>query len=320
MSATSVTPECHPLEDLKESDFPLLDEYSYSRAIKFFKGSAQRKIIKYIQRANQRILFTSSSEIAEELDISQSMVKKTFYKLQEAGIILAGAQSYDRKKRMHGQKIIFCGPLDEEKERTVSPYSDTPQGQPLSPSKIERSLKDKNLSILETMAEKILSWTDEQMQQWYPLLARAGFRSAQIQQIVENLQARLKPLDLIPVSLEYAEWELAHGKMVDKEGRAVEDPASFVFSSLSLRGCYRRPKGYKDELEEALDAEKNRQAKREKLEEEAFQNWLDSLSDKDKEEYERERTGKAFPEPASIFLRAKWKEVAGKYGSVPEIP
>ena len=60
--------------------------------------------------------------------------------------------------------------------------------------------------------------------------------------------------------------------------------------------------------------------KRKTLEEESFKNWLDTLSDKDKEELENERNGKAFLESAFIFMRSKEKEVAGKQGSVPDIP
>lgn len=195
---------------------------------------------------------------------------------------MAGEQAYDKQKRKHGQKIIFCGPIDEEKNTSTPP-----EWQPLSPSKRDRSLEDKNLSILDPLVEKLLSWTDEQMQEWYPHLFGEGFQSSQIHQIVNDLHTRCRSLDLIIKSLDYAEWELAHGKMVDKEGRVVGKPASYLFTSLKQQGHYRRPQGYVDPLEKALEEEKRRQEdllkQREAIEEKVFQGWLDSLSDKDKE-------------------------------------
>ena len=85
----------------------------------------------------------------------------------------------------------------------------------------------------------------------YPHLARAGFGPAQVKQVREALASRDLPDDLVEESLGYAEWELEHGTMVDAKGQPIAKPADWVFKSLAMHGCYRRPAGYVDPLEEA---------------------------------------------------------------------
>jgi hypothetical protein len=103
--------------------------------------------------------------------------------------------------------------------------------------------------------------TREVYRERYPNLANCGFGLNQLQQIQGLLASKDISTELVVVSLDYAEWELAHGSMIDGKGEAVSSPADWVYKALATHGYYRRPKDYEDPLEKAraaLEAEVSR--------------------------------------------------------------
>ena len=112
----------------------------------------------------------------------------------------------------------------------------------------EETAEQKALRLLEAL-------TEDDMAYHWPNLAKVGFGTYQIRQIIERLtQANLSMKNVIQ-GLTHAEWELAAGSMRAKTGQQVSKPVDWVFISLSKTGYYRRPEGYVSPQEQAeLDA------------------------------------------------------------------
>ena len=158
----------------------------------------------------------------------------------------------------------------------------------------------------ENTESKLKSLSDSDIEFYWPNLMRHGFGTNQIHQIIERLKKVEKALNYIFRSLDYAEWELEHGKMTDKNGESVRDPNSFVFSSLAKHGYYRRPPDYISPEEQAeedarKEAERIKKA-REKREQEEFEAWKKSLSDETYQEIMKHKKG-----PEEPFLKNYWK-------------
>lgn len=164
---------------------------------------------------------------------------------------------------------------------------------------------------------KLLSLTDNDLEFYWPNLFRHGFTTHQIRQIVERLKKIDKSADLVLRSLDYAEWELEQGSMLDKDGNAVENPCSFVFNSLAKTGYYRRPKGYVSPEEQAeedrkaqAEALKKKIEERERIEKEAREAkereeckaWWESLGEEERRELEAQRKG-----PFEVWRLHYWK-------------
>jgi hypothetical protein len=156
--------------------------------------------------------------------------------------------------------------------------------------------------------EKTLSISQERISMTWPKLAAAGFGADQVEQIGRALAELGKPTDRIVQSLDHAEWELENGKMMDKEGKPVADPCSWVFRSLARTGYYRRPAGYVSAEEQAIrDAEVEVKAQaqaRQKAEISRFEAWRDSLSAAALHDALKGHPGG----PKDAWLRKVWKE------------
>lgn len=130
--------------------------------------------------------------------------------------------------------------------------------------------------------KKNLSISQERIQLTWPHLARHGFGVPQVDQIVLALAELGTGPDKVVQGLHHAEWELEHGKMLDKNGVPVADPCSWVFRSLARTGYYRKPPGYVSPEEQALlDAEetaKKLAATRQRAEQAQYEAWRAGLS------------------------------------------
>ena len=106
--------------------------------------------------------------------------------------------------------------------------------------------------------------------------------------------------------LTYAEWELEHRTMRDKNGEPVTHPLNWVFSSLARTGYYRRPQGYVSPQEQVeIDAaEENERVKkaRDARKKSAFEAWCAGLSPEEKNVIIAPGN-RAFPMPEDTALR-----------------
>lgn len=120
----------------------------------------------------------------------------------------------------------------------------------------------------------------------WPNLAKAGFGTCQIRQILARLFQVGIGAGNLAQGLTYAEWELEHGTMRDKNGEPVSHPLNWVFSSLARTGYYRRPQGYISPQEQAeIDAtveEERLKKAREARKKSAFEAWCAGLSPQEK--------------------------------------
>lgn len=158
----------------------------------------------------------------------------------------------------------------------------------VTPSFLTEKTDRKNLSVFyeeqnsETAIHRLESLSEEDVAFHWPNLAKAGFGTCQIRQILARLFQVGIGAEKLAQGLTYAEWELEHGTMRDKNGEPVAHPLNWVFSSLARTGYYRRPQGYISPQEQAeIDAaEEDEWLKkaREARKKSAFEAWCSGLS------------------------------------------
>jgi len=129
-----------------------------------------------------------------------------------------------------------------------------------TPSILKEIDRENTLSISsekagQAAANRLEALTEDDLAFHWPELARLGFGTHQIRQILQRLAQVNIGADKITQGLTHAEWELTAGKMRDKNGEPIASPASWVFAILAKQGYYPRPHGYVSPLEQAaLDA------------------------------------------------------------------
>ena len=93
------------------------------------------------------------------------------------------------------------------------------------PSILEKIDRKKNLSISSQNPlehkERLEALNEEDMAFHWPELARSGFGTAQIRQIIQRREQIGEDIRHVMQGLTYAEWALAHNAMHDKNGAAV---------------------------------------------------------------------------------------------------
>lgn len=146
-----------------------------------------------------------------------------------------------------------------------------------------RKIDRKTLSISEDHATaRLLALSENDYALHWPRLAQAGVGVSLIEQVVDELRKIGKSTEKILEGLSYAEWELEHGVLLDKNGVQVGDPAGWMYRALSTNGSYRRPRGYVSPEEQALldatEEANRRKAALEQLAAREFEIWRDSLS------------------------------------------
>lgn len=152
-------------------------------------------------------------------------------------------------------------------------------------------------SILEKTDRNILSISSEKSKRYaallealseedfafhWPELAKAGFGTIQIRQIMERRAQVGETLEHILQGLTYAEWELASQCMTTHKGEPVSTPLNWVFKILATQGYYPRPKAYISPEEQAerdreLTVRREKEAYEARLEAEA-EAWIASLT------------------------------------------
>jgi hypothetical protein len=157
----------------------------------------------------------------------------------------------------------------------------------------EEKIDKKNLSLSFEETEKLESirkleaLTEDDISFHWPTLARLGFGTHQIRQIILRLaQVSIGP-ERIVQGLHHAEWATSAGTMYDKNGEPVADPLNWTFSILAKQGYYHRPKDYVSPQEQAeLDAAEGKNkltAARTAHFEAAYSEWETGLSEVDRQ-------------------------------------
>lgn len=203
-------------------------------------------------------------------------------------------------------------PCFTESGMEASTEPDAASGIKPVPSLLEEKRDRRDLSVFSgtrdapTASHRLESLSEEDVAFHWPNLAKAGFGTCQIRQILARLFQVGMGAENLAQGLTYAEWELEHGTMRDKNGEPVSHPLNWVFSSLARTGYYRRPQGYISPLEQAeIDAaeeEERLKKARDVRKKSAFEAWCAGLSPQEKNAIVAPEN-RAFPMPEDTALR-----------------
>ena len=134
-------------------------------------------------------------------------------------------------------------------------------GENAAPSIPKETDRNDLLSFSSTASREAVyrleSMTESDIAFHWPELARLGFGTHQVRQILHRLAETGTGPERIIQGLTHAAWELAAGRMCDSTGKPVANPVNWVFIILARQGYYPRPEGYVSPQEQAeLDAAK----------------------------------------------------------------
>ena len=172
------------------------------------------------------------------------------------------------------------------------------------PSILEKADR-KNLSVSsEEIVTRLEQLSENDIAFHWPELAKTGFGTDQIRQILRRNREVAIPSQRVFQSLNHAEWALAHGTLSDSSGNPVRSPNAWVFTILARQGYFPRPDGYLSPEEQAKrdEAEEERKANTQQsiLLQKRFEHWCENLT-------QEERTAILSPEkthrlPEKIYL------------------
>ena len=271
---------------------------------------AQKNVLEYFQRVGSHI--STYRIVAKETGVAHGTVRCVIDKLVNMGFLRRepwGKGSY------RALRFLVCDPT--EQTNSTDQFNRQTQ-QAIRADQLNRLIQQTNSTeefhrgtqqTLKIDRENLsISLSAERIALTWPCLARSGFGPDQLAQIGHALAELGKPKDKVLQSLDHAEWELAEGKMLDKDGQPVADPCSWVFRSLARTGYYRRPKGYVSPEEQAIkDAETEAKAvtaARHATEQAQFEAWRDGLSPDELSDAMRGHPGG----PKDAWLKKVWKE------------
>ena len=187
-----------------------------------------------------------------------------------------------------------------------------PPGENPIPSFLKEKTDRRNLSVFSgehdppSASQRLESLSEEDIAFHWPNLAKIGFGTCQVRQILGRLFQVGLGAENLAQGLTHAEWELEQGAMRDKNGEPVSHPLNWVFSSLARTGYYRRPQGYispKEQAERDAAAEGERlRIAREERKNSAFEAWRSALSPEEKRAMVAPEN-RAFPMPEGTALR-----------------
>lgn len=123
----------------------------------------------------------------------------------------------------------------------------------MHPSLLDKIDRKESLSISPQYSEgeRLLALSHGEVIGQWPLLAKAGFGSDQIHQLVYHWEKLGIAYKNVVQSLNHAEWFLGQGNPCDAQGAPIGSPRDWVFITLMRQGYYPRPKGYVSPQEQA---------------------------------------------------------------------
>lgn len=206
-----------------------------------------------------------------------------------------------------------CFPEPSAEPGVETPKEATaPIGENPAPSLLKEKTDRRNLSVFSegqappSASQRLESLSEEDIAFHWPNLAKIGFGTCQVRQILARLFQVGMGAENLAQGLTHAEWELEQGAMRDKNGEPVSHPLNWVFSSLARTGYYRRPQGYispQEQAERDAAAEEERlKNAREERKNSAFEAWRSGLSPEEKRAIVAPEN-RAFPMPEDTALR-----------------
>lgn len=187
-----------------------------------------------------------------------------------------------------------------------------PPGENHMPSLLKDKTDRRNLSVFSegqarpSASQRLEFLCEEDIAFHWPNLAKIGFGTCQVRQILARLFQVGMGAENLAQGLTHAEWELEQGAMRDKNGEPVSHPLNWVFSSLARTGYYRRPQGYVSPQEQAerdaASEEERLKNAREERKNSAFEAWRSGLSPEEKRAIAAPGN-RVFPMPEDTALR-----------------
>ena len=257
---------------------------------------------------------TQYGQLAAELEQHYGMerspeaIRRTVERLVGRGFI---RRRQTREGTLHG--ISFAIIEDRLCPHIRPPVRLGVRADEFSPLSILEEEERKNLSISsgERHRAKLEALAEEDIAFHWPYLARAGFGTAQIRQIIQRREQVCESVDLIMQGLTFAEWELEHQAMKDAKGNAIAAPLNWIFSILATQGYYPRPSGYVSPVEQAeRDREsilKNEQEAREARFNAEAESWTTALSPAEREAILGPEDAMRLVIPEAVRLRQHFK-------------
>lgn len=287
-------------------------------------SALQINVLALIQRAEARVTPYGriARQLAQEFDMQRSAesIRGIVNRLAARGFIRR-KQARDgtiRGVRFTTIDALICPHITGNRPDVQgSIQAEAQSEQSTGPSILEEKIDRKNLSISSEKDEnsnatrRLEALAEDDIAHHWPNLARAGFGTCQIRQIIGRLAQVNIGAEKVMQGLTHAEWELETDTMRDKSGVPVGSPVNWVFSSLTRNGYYRRPTGYVSPQEQAeLDAteEAKRLADaREARNEAAFDAWLADLLPEERASITAPSNSQ-FPMPEDTALRLHFKK------------
>ena len=202
------------------------------------------------------------------------------------------------------------------------------RGDSVHPPSILEKADRKNLSVSsEEIVARLEQLSENDIAFHWPELAKTGFGTDQIRQILRRNREVAIPSQRVFQSLNHAEWALAHGTLSDSSGNPVRSPNAWVFTILARQGYFPRPDGYlspeeqvkRDEAEvertrkralcEELEEAQHSAKKRLEFTQESFERWSVNLSQEEKDAILTSDSPHPLPESARLhryFLEHVW--------------
>lgn len=286
-------------------------------------SALQINVLALVQRVGVRITPYEriSRQLAQEFGMPQSAesVRGIANRLAVRGFIRR-KQARDgtiRGVRFTTVDALFCPHIIGNRPDVRGDVQAEARAEPSGPPSIlEEKIERKNLSISSEEDEnanairKLEALTEDDLAYHWANLAREGFGTCQIRQIIERLAQVNIGAEKVIQGLTYVEWELETGGMRTKTGDPVASPVNWVFSSLSKNGSYRRPTGYvspqeQTELDAAEEARRIAAARKARKNAE-FDAWLVELLPEEHTAITASPNGK-LPMPEDTALRLHFK-------------
>jgi hypothetical protein len=255
-------------------------------------------------------VITQYDEISEITGIKRETIRKALSRFVKLGWV----EKY-RANRSEVQGVRIISNVSVMKEWEAGLVNGTGK---LSPLRLDnrKTLSYSQSSEIQALYDRLLDLTDEDIKDQFPYLHEIQFGLSEIKRLVDHWRKFDIEAKGIFQSLKYADWAVEHGA-TDKEGKKIG--AGYVFNALKRNGGYDRPKDYESPAEKAareeqelLNCKEEEKIAQEELE---FNKWLESLTDKEKEEIENRHESSPFKMPITAFFKQVWKEKTGKDSS-----
>jgi hypothetical protein len=289
-------------------------------------SSLQINVLALILRAGVKVIPYSriARQLAQEFGLIQTAesVRGVVNRLVMRGFVRRkqAREGTIRGVRFSPVDALLCPHITPVRFDVRCSVRDETRPEPCAAPSILKEIDRKNtLSISSEKAgqqavSRLENLTEDDIAFHWPELARLGFGTHQIRQILQRLAQVNIDADKIIQGLTHAEWATSNGKMRDKKGEPIANPLSWVFSILAKQGYYPRPQDYVSPQEQAAQdaAEEITKlaAARQAFFEAKYAAWESGLSETERQAILTEHGYKFGPQhiPLKKYFRARFQQ------------